>query len=289
MESFNLLPGKIKRIESITTTKKNSTIRVVEGIIIDYIYDSNAKESMKHKLECVTLNGDSSIIYINKNSNILDIEVDDNTKDCLNSIRKSILNKREATKTISRERANIEELTVRLLTGVNAINREDFINTLISKLDDFTDCLKYNISKHNSNYAVDVKLDSLEISFTAKKHFISNIKIRGFVNTNSTTYEIDEIKDKGIFVNKEEFVSEKCKQVFLDKYGVSNIFNSAYYDFIERNKLSIEDTSYCCSNYSCLVKYKIAHAISSKESGKLFLNNENIKLIIDLINILKSK
>ena len=282
MESFELLPGKIKRIESSINTKKNSVIRVVEGIIIDYIYDGEAKESMKHKLDCITLSGDLSVIYINENSCISDIEVDDNTRECLNNIRKSILNKRQATKTIAEERIKIEELTNRLLAGVNALNREDFIKKLTSKLDKLGDYFKYSLSKYNNNYVLDIKLNSLDISFVVKKHFISGIKIRGFVNTNKVSCEIDEIKDRGIFANKKEFVNIESKKIFLDKYGVTDIFNSRYYDFLERSSLILKDDSYCCSNYTDVVKYKISHIIS-KEDNKIFLSDENIDMILELI------
>lgn len=285
MESFKLLPGEIKRVESSITTKKNSTIRVVEGIIIDYIYDDKAKESMKHKLDCITLNGDSSVIYVNENSCISDIEVDDNTRECLNKIRTSILNKRQATKIIAEERVNIEELTNRLLTGVNALNREEFMTKLTSTMDTFGDYFKYSLNKHNNNYTVDIKLNLLEVSFVVKKHFISKIKIRGVVDTNKVSCEINEIKDIGIFTDNKDFINEESKKAFLYKYGIEDIFNSRYHDFLQTSELILEDDSYCYSNYVDTVKYKISHTIY-KENNKIFLSDENIDMILELIKIL---
>lgn len=283
MVSFSDLPGKIKRIESSISTKKNISIRVVEGIIIDYIYDSKAKGSMKHKLECVTLDGNSSVIYINENSCISDIDVDKNTKECLMSIRSSILRKREATKIIYLERANIEELITKLLCGVNAISREEFIRILTSKLDKHNG---YHLSKYHNNYILDIRLNSIEVSFSIKKHYLSDIKIRGTIDTKNTCNEIEEIKDIDVFVHKKEFVNKKSKSKFLDKYGVSKIFNKEYYDFIKSNNLELNDSSYCGCGHTEIIKYKISHTIS-KHNDKLFLNNDNIDMIISLIDVLK--
>ena len=52
------------------------------------------------------------------------------------------------------------------------------------------------------------------------------------------------------------------------------------------NNLELNDSSYCGCGHTEIIKYKISHTIS-KHNDKLFLNNDNIDMIISLIDVLK--
>lgn len=288
MQNFNLLPGKIKSIKTIATIKKGATSRTVEGIIVDYVYNSEVNESKRHKLNCFTLKGNLTVVYIDENTVFSDIEIDENAKNCLQKIRASILRKREAQKIIEEERITMESLTNNLLFGENVISRKEFISLLTSELDKL-DGVIYAVSDYGNNYKFNLILDSVaDISFEVKRHYVSGFKISGVINTGKFASQIEEIKDSSTSLIRKDFIDAESKKVFFYKYGISDILNDNYYNLLSDKELLVEDFSYCGINPSDRIGYYVHHSISRKE-GKMRLNEDIIEVILNLVNIFTGK
>lgn len=288
MQDFNLLPGKIKSIKTMATIKKGTTSRTVEGIIVDYVYNSEVNESKRHKLNCFTLKGNLTVVYIDENTVFSDIEIDENAKNCLQKIRASILRKREAQKIIEEERITMESLTNNLLFEENVISRKEFISLLTSELDKL-DSVIYSVSDYGNNYKFNLILDSFAgISFEVKRHYVSSFKISGVINTGKFASQIEEIKDSSASLIRKDFIDAESKKVFFYKYGISDILNDSYYNLLSNKELLAEDFSYCGINSSDRIGYYVHHSISRKED-RMRLNEDIIEVILNLVNMFTGK
>lgn len=279
MINFKELEGTIKTIK--TTAGSKPTYREKSGIIVLCKDVSKSASKVLYKVEGISLTGKSFIIYIDENSEITDLKVDENTKGCLSQIRKSILRKKEAQEIIIQERNNIESLTIKLLSNMEAMNHADFVEKIRVTLEDLG--LDYQISSLHGNTSIDIILEEVILDVFIKKYHIEHVGIRARKQVYKENIEVEELKDNKSF---RKFKELEDRRLFLEKYGIKNLFNEDYYKFLINNNLSVKDSSELKGENNNMSYLFLCYVY--RENNEFFLNNASIDLILELINILHS-
>lgn len=274
MINYKDLEGKIKTIRTITKKSSNLIQREESGIIVS-CKEVNKSNKLQYKIDGISLTGKSFIIYVDETSEIIDLELDKIKRNCLHEIRNAILRKKEAQKIIETEKANIENLTIALLSDLNAINQETFVENISKDLKNLE--IENKMSFQYRNGYADITISTANASFYiwVKKHNIEHIKI---TPKNSISLENSNIKI-------EDYKNKKNLQNTIEKeYKLNDCFPNKYYSLIENNNLFIKDYSTVNLNKDNQLEYILYHIIYS-ENKEIFLNNNTIQLIMELIKV----
>lgn len=285
MSIYNDLEGKLKIIKSSTRNGTKVCIREESGIIISCKSISKRVNEISYKIEGISLQGKSFSITTNEDSQILDLDIDEERAYYLSEIRNSILRRREAQEIIAQERVNIDNLKLKLLSNVNAMTQSDFVDELILYLEKLDMGLSVSNQYYFGGFSVYIKTKGYNVSISIKKHHLGNIRVMTSKSIDKTDL-INEIIELNDMKKKKEFINNMDKRYFLKKYNIENFFSKEYYDFLEKHDLDMEDYSNIRIDLNNKIQYLFSHSIS--KGNELFLNKDSIELIASLVNIINN-